>query len=252
MRLIYSILFCIPTLIFAQVGIGTISPDESSIIDISSTNHGILFPRLTQSETEAIVDPAEGLIVFCTDCCVLPTIYYHNGDSWGSLSTCDTTSLPPITETDVTLVAGTDPNHLTSNEMPYLFDGDINPPAGINNMRLHTFHPNNPNPNTIELVSMDTFPIGTKIAVYWYNSTTESDHLELSFSLDGGLTYIDSVKSPISALTGVTYVFTVFTSTTFNTIRLRATLPVSSGEMLEPYLNEILVNDGATEVTFQN
>lgn len=251
MKFIYSLLFFIPTYIYAQIGIGTSTPDKSAILDISSSNKGVLFPRLTKTQKDAINSPVEGLIVFCTDCCVdESSLYYYNGTEWIPMNT-DCIPLPPIVETDFTLVAGTDPNHLTSSEMPYLFDGDTLAPAGVNNMNLHTFHPSNPNPNSIELVSVDTFPAGTKIAVYWYNSITESDHLELGFSIDGGVSYSDSIKSPISALSGVTYVFTVFSPVPFTTIRLRATLPVSSGEMIEPYLNEILVNDGLTTITFE-
>lgn len=253
MKLIYSILLIlIPSFIYAQIGIGTSLPNQSSALDVSSKDKGVLLPRLTLTQTEAIVDPATGLIVFCTDCCEQPTMCYYDGADWIAVATCDTgLVLPPITETDFELVAGTDPNHFTSATMPYLFDGDTTAPTGISNLRLHTFHPSNPNPNTIELVSVDTFPVGTKISVYWYNNSTEQDHLELSFSLDGGLNYPDSISSSISALSGVIYNFTVFSPGEFNAIRLRATLPPASGEMAEPYLNEILINDGLTDVTFQ-
>ncbi len=52
---------------FAQVGIGTYSPDASSVLDVSSTNKGLLLPRMTTVERDAITSPAEGLMVYNTD-----------------------------------------------------------------------------------------------------------------------------------------------------------------------------------------
>ncbi len=64
-------LFIITALFFlqlnAQVGIGTTSPDPSSILDINSTTKGVLMPRLTSLERNAIVSPANGLIIYNTD-----------------------------------------------------------------------------------------------------------------------------------------------------------------------------------------
>ncbi len=42
------------------------APDNSAMFDVKSTNKGILIPRMTQAEIEAIVNPANGLVVFCT------------------------------------------------------------------------------------------------------------------------------------------------------------------------------------------
>ncbi len=54
--------------ITAQVGINTdgTTPDASAILDLKSTEKGILIPRMTQSEIEAIASPAIGLMVFNT------------------------------------------------------------------------------------------------------------------------------------------------------------------------------------------
>ena len=42
------------------------APDSSSILDISSTSKGLLIPRLTVLERNAIVSPATGLIIYNT------------------------------------------------------------------------------------------------------------------------------------------------------------------------------------------
>jgi len=51
----------------AQVGIGTITPDASSILDLTSTSKGLLAPRMTSAQRTAIASPATGLLVYQTD-----------------------------------------------------------------------------------------------------------------------------------------------------------------------------------------
>ena len=52
----------------AQVGIGTTTPDASAALDITSTTGGLLVPRMTAVQRDAITSPAQGLIIFCSDC----------------------------------------------------------------------------------------------------------------------------------------------------------------------------------------
>ena len=64
--LLAAVLFTATT--FAQVGIGTTTPDASSALDITSTTKGLLMPRMTAAQRDAISAPAQGLIIFCTNC----------------------------------------------------------------------------------------------------------------------------------------------------------------------------------------
>jgi alpha-tubulin suppressor-like RCC1 family protein len=48
----------------AQVGIGTTTPHESAILEISSANKGFLPPRMTSAQRDAIVDPHIGLLIY--------------------------------------------------------------------------------------------------------------------------------------------------------------------------------------------
>ncbi len=59
----------------AQVGIGTVTPNASSILDVTSTTKGMLTPRMTTAQKTAIVTPTDGLIVYDTD---LKSFYYYN------------------------------------------------------------------------------------------------------------------------------------------------------------------------------
>ena len=83
--LLISIFIGLASTTFAQVGINTdgSDPDASSILDLKSTDKGLLIPRMTAAERAAIVSPAEGLMVYQTDATGNGKgFYYHNGTSW--------------------------------------------------------------------------------------------------------------------------------------------------------------------------
>ena len=48
-----------------SIGIGTATPDASAVLDVSG-NRGLLLPRLTTTERDAIASPAKGLVIFCS------------------------------------------------------------------------------------------------------------------------------------------------------------------------------------------
>jgi len=54
---------------YTQVAINTdaSAPDNSAMLDVKSTGKGFLPPRMTIAQRGAIVNPANGLLVFCTD-----------------------------------------------------------------------------------------------------------------------------------------------------------------------------------------
>jgi len=52
---------------YGHMGIGTIAPDKSAILDLSTTTAGFLMPRLTNAERNAIANPATGLMIFNTN-----------------------------------------------------------------------------------------------------------------------------------------------------------------------------------------
>ena len=53
--------------------------DPSVLIDFESTEKGILVPRMTETQREAINSPATGLLVYDT---TVNTFYYFNGTAW--------------------------------------------------------------------------------------------------------------------------------------------------------------------------
>ncbi|MCF6349057.1 MAG: hypothetical protein L3J20_12280 [Flavobacteriaceae bacterium] len=64
---------------FAQVGIGTTTPDASSALDITSTDKGFLMPRMTTAQRTAIASPAMGLQAYDTD---TKSVWSFDGTAW--------------------------------------------------------------------------------------------------------------------------------------------------------------------------
>lgn len=64
-------------------------PDPSAMLDVKSTNKGLLIPRMTSAQRNAIVSPAKGLLVYQTD--TLEGIYQNKGTpsspAWAMLGT---------------------------------------------------------------------------------------------------------------------------------------------------------------------
>ena len=74
--------FCLVS--FAQsVAINTdgTSANGTAILDVKSTTKGLLPPRMTQAQRDAISTPAAGLIVHCTNCSRIGP-YAYNGSAW--------------------------------------------------------------------------------------------------------------------------------------------------------------------------
>jgi hypothetical protein len=88
------------TLSYAQVAITTdnSAPDNSAMLDVKSTVKGLLPPRMTFAQRNAIVSPVTGLMVICTNCNAdgSETVSVYLGNKWQNLpDTCEI----PVTPT---------------------------------------------------------------------------------------------------------------------------------------------------------
>ncbi|MEO7311352.1 MAG: FG-GAP repeat protein [Chitinophagaceae bacterium] len=72
-------------------------PDPSAILDVQSTEKGLLFPRMTSIQRRAVVNPAAGLVVFDTD---KQALYLYNGVTWKRLTVSDLSSTTTATGND--------------------------------------------------------------------------------------------------------------------------------------------------------
>ncbi|WP_395626876.1 hypothetical protein, partial [Daejeonella sp.] len=93
--------------LYAQVGIGTNTPAASAALEVSSStnNKGILIPRITATQKDAISNPAAGLMIYQTS--APAGFYYYSGNSWILL----------VSQTDLDLkVAKVSGKDLSSND----------------------------------------------------------------------------------------------------------------------------------------
>ncbi len=81
--IIISIALCIGISTYAQVGIGTVTPDPSATLDVTSTTGGILVPRMTETERLAIALPAIGLLVYQNN--NTSGFWFFDGTIWTNL-----------------------------------------------------------------------------------------------------------------------------------------------------------------------
>lgn len=65
--------------LFADSG-QTLAGSSSALVEYKSTAKGILFPRMTQTQRDAITSPATGLQIYQTN--NTPGFYYYNGSAW--------------------------------------------------------------------------------------------------------------------------------------------------------------------------
>ena len=80
------LLIVIGTITYSQIGINKDGSDthSSAILDIKSTNLGVLIPRMTQTQRNVISNPAEGLLIYQTD--GKAGFYYNKSGIWTAIS----------------------------------------------------------------------------------------------------------------------------------------------------------------------
>jgi hypothetical protein len=123
--------------LFAQVGIGTVTPDASSVLDVSSTTQGMLAPRMTSTQKAAIAAPADGLIVYDTTLKAL-SCYNSSTSTWNTIAgssggSSDRLKFKRIKSTDVLATilaaektAGGNTKYLLDSQTLYEINGTIN------------------------------------------------------------------------------------------------------------------------------
>ena len=78
-----------------NVGIGTSNPSPSAIIDLSSSTQGVLVPRMTTVQMNAISVPVNGLLIYNTDC---NNFYYNSGTpgspNWAAINSFNKIGTP--------------------------------------------------------------------------------------------------------------------------------------------------------------
>jgi len=67
-------------LVEGNVGIGTASPGASNLLELASTTKGLVLPRMTKTQRNAITSPVSGMMIYQTD--NTPGLRVYNGTNW--------------------------------------------------------------------------------------------------------------------------------------------------------------------------
>jgi hypothetical protein len=95
-KFLYFILYIgilIPSVVVAQSAAITTDGSNahaSAMLDVKSTNKGMLVPRMTTAQRTSIVSPAKGLLVFDND---TGDFWFYNGTAWVSLTSGESTNV---------------------------------------------------------------------------------------------------------------------------------------------------------------
>jgi hypothetical protein len=82
---IFFLLFLLNLQVKSQVAIGTLNPSSSAQLEITSTNKGLLLPRMTEAQRNAISSPAAGLTIWCNDCGKYGEMEVFDGIGWKNM-----------------------------------------------------------------------------------------------------------------------------------------------------------------------
>ena len=108
-------LFLVTSAAFAQVqkaqtlqvgNTSTNTQSASAALQIDSTTKGLLPPRMTQTQRNAIATPATGLMVWCTDCGTAGELQVYNGTTWTNSVGATASGIVPGAPTSPVATAG--------------------------------------------------------------------------------------------------------------------------------------------------
>ena len=81
-QFVFCVLIAYTCLGQSNFGIGTTTPHKSAVLEIHSTTQGLLPPRMTEANRDAIDTPAAGLMLWCTNCGANGQLQVYNGSAW--------------------------------------------------------------------------------------------------------------------------------------------------------------------------
>ena len=149
-----------------NVYIGTNTGASSAALDVTSTTQGFLPPRMTQVQRDAISNPTEGLIIWCTDCGTNGLLSGYGGTGWANLQLSNPSGTVPTVTTDPVSSYGFS---------SATFSGNVLDTGGASILARGICYSTSPNPN----ISNNTTQISS-------GSGTFSDFV---IGLDTGTTY---------------------------------------------------------------
>ncbi|MES2645224.1 MAG: hypothetical protein V4717_00010 [Bacteroidota bacterium] len=91
LSLVITLYFIKPAQGQNNIGIGTITPHSSAVLDLTSTTKGLLVPRMNSEQRNDIIAPSTGLLVYDL---TAKAFFSYNGSGWVNISGNGNLTLP--------------------------------------------------------------------------------------------------------------------------------------------------------------
>ncbi|MGB1294802.1 MAG: hypothetical protein ACPG6V_04920, partial [Flavobacteriales bacterium] len=242
-KLVYCFWFILPINLLAQIGIGTLNPHESSILDIQSSNRGFLPPRMNYSDIQNIQAPADGLIVYCLDCCGsgTGTIAVRTAADWSFINKDDPSCTfiadqPMFTDFDLDGVPNTLDKDIDGDGIPntleaptVLLTNESNGTFGTttagapkdvdSEVSGYTYSPNGETEGTYAVISKNSE--WHKFDLWDYTGHTDQSNEDAFLAVNGGPAIGTFYSQSIPMIPNVPYTFSFWSRGTSYTIQGR-------------------------------
>ena len=143
--------------------IGVANADTSAVLEVNSTTQGLLPPRMTQAERDAIFLPAAGLMIWCSDCGINGTFSVYDGTGWTELQLSNPSGSVPTVNTNPITSFGYSSATVT---------GNVSLNGGSPVLAKGICYAKNPNPNITDNVTPNDTGIG---AMNYFLSNLDSN-----------------------------------------------------------------------------
>ena len=178
MKKIFLLVTCTCSLLKSytqNVGIGTNSPDNSAILDISSVDKGLMLPRL--SDTTAITNPKAGLVIYNQ---AMRMLSLHDGIQWRNLnSTVVSSNQDSIT---ISINGGAEtPVRSYEQETSRTLDGNGLPNSGPKAGRFNFTKKNDVNSTILKERCFNSIQTLATVIFKFYDKTSGSVYYQVKF-----------------------------------------------------------------------
>lgn len=187
-------------LVNAQIGIGTLTPDASALLDLSSTSKGLLMPRMTSEQQTELLSPAVGLTIYNTTTGQIET---NKGDGLGGVLWTGLSSVLGSNALVATNSIIGSSDLTTISAIDALVSGmTLSPETGIYNVSFNAQYVVNPGSATVNLTEQAVMDLNTAYNQLSAVPTTNAGHAPIfgNETLTAGVYAVTAAGSTIGSL----------------------------------------------------